>query len=487
MVLEEAWNLLPVKNNTTRRILEILSSNHGLILLRAPAGSGKTLTSLSYAIASAINGKRMALFFRTISQVDYALKTISSILRDELQAKEKLRIAVVVGKVQYCIKPPRDRAPFPRWCEYSNCELRKVKHGKFSFPDMSSSIRHIKNLCESMRVCPYYLSLMEAPKANLILATQAFFINDNLFDKLGKVDDAIVDEAHGLLFLHFEIDHETYNRGRSLLGKEIGKLSVDDAAVLSVYEDYVRSEGEEVVLKDKRIKILPPIRLVRKRLEKLRKLIMISATIYPTGLFKLIFAKDIDARIEVIPGLIRSTEKRKILGIAIRGLSSKHEQRTQRTYDMYARAIRYLINKYGKPALILTPGYEFGKEIAKRLGVKVVRDPSEVRGDVVISVLRGRMSEGIDVELGEPVKLLVIAGLPYMPRTPEFIAIAKVYSRAYGVNFYELARALEEADMVNAVIQALGRIGRRKKGVGIILDERVKKKKLGISVKIDNI
>ena len=483
MVLEEAWNLLPVKNNTTRRILEILSSDDRLILLRAPAGSGKTLASLSYAIASAINGKRVALFFRTISQVDYALKTISSILRDELQAKEELRIAVVVGKVQYCIRPPQGRAPFPMWCSYSKCSLRNVKYGKFSFPDIPSSIRYIKNLCRSLHFCPYYFSLTEAPKASLILATQAFFINDNLFDKLGKVDDAIVDEAHGLLFLHFEINHETYNKGRSLSGTEIGKLSIDDAVALSVYEDYVRSEGEEVVLKDKRIKILPPIRLVRKRLEKLSKLIMISATIYPTGLFKLIFARDINARIEVIPGLIKSTRKRKIMGIAIRGLSSKHEQRVPKTYNTYARVIRYLINKYGKPALILAPGYEFAREIAKRLGVKVVKDPSEARDDVVISVLRGRMSEGIDVELGEPVKLLVIAGLPYMPRTPEFIAIAKIYSRAYGVNFYELARALEEADMVNAVVQALGRIGRRGKGIGIILDERIEEKKFGIFVK----
>jgi len=50
---------------------------------------------------------------------------------------------------------------------------------------------------------------------------------------------------------------------------------------------------------------------------------MISATIYPTNLFKLIFAKDVEAKIEVIPGLIKSTERRKILGIAIKGLSSK--------------------------------------------------------------------------------------------------------------------------------------------------------------------
>lgn len=85
----------------------------------------------------------------------------------------------------------------------------------------------------------------------------------------------------------------------------------------------MKSGGEEVVLKTKRLKILPPINLIRERLSKLKKLVMISATIYPTNLFKLIFAKDVEAKIEVIPGLIKSTERRKILGIAIKGLSSK--------------------------------------------------------------------------------------------------------------------------------------------------------------------
>ena len=75
---------------------------------------------------------------------------------------------------------------------------------------------------------------------------------------------------------------------------------------------------------------------------------------------------------------------------------------------------------------------------------------------------------------------MIIAGLPYRPRTPEFISIAKIYAREYRANFYNLARALEEADMVNAVIQALGRVGRERKGIGIILDERIDKKRLGI-------
>ena len=87
--------------------------------------------------------------------------------------------------------------------------------------------------------------------------------------------------------------------------------------------------------------------------------------------------------------IIRNTEKREIMGIAIRGLSSKHEQRTPKTYKTYTRIIRHLINKYGKPALILAPGYDFAKEIAKMLKVRVVKDPGEASSEVVVSVLRG--------------------------------------------------------------------------------------------------
>jgi len=94
------------------------------------------------------------------------------------------------------------------------------------------------------------------------------------------------------------------------------------------------------------------------------------------------------------------------------------------------------------------------------------------------------MSEGIDVELGAPIRLLIIARLPYTPRTTEFLAIARIYSKVYGIDFHAIAKALEESDMVNAIVQALGRVERRTKGVGIILDERIAGKKLGINVKV---
>ncbi len=478
----DPWDIVPIKNDTTKRILATLQSKEKLIMLRAPAGSGKTVTALAYALTQAMNGKRIAIFFRTVSQVNYALSILHDLIKKNEKSARRVRVIPTLGKVQYCIKPPREGQPFPRWCDYSKCDLRKMR-SRNRLPDSFSSINEFIKECKARNECPYYRALLEASKADIVIATQAFVVNDNLFEKLEDLNEAIIDEAHGLLFLTFEIDHDTYNRGKKLSSTSISKLTISDAISLSKYEDYIRSDGEEVIFSDKRIKILPPIRLIKKRIRKLEKLILMSATIYPTNLFKLVFAKDINARIEVVPGLVRSNEKREIIGIAAKGLTSRHKERTPQTYDRYARIIRLLIRKYGEPALILAPSYEFAKEIAERLGIKVIRDPAEWNGKVVVSVLRGRLSEGIDIDLDEPLRLLIIAGLPYRPRTKEFISIAKIYANEYGIDFYSLARALEESDMVNTLIQALGRIGRKEKGVGIILDERIKTKKIGITVR----
>jgi len=46
----------------------------------------------------------------------------------------------------------------------------------------------------------------------------------------------------------------------------------------------------------------------------------------------------------------------------------------------------------------------------------------------------------------------------------------------YGADLYNLARLLGESYMINAVIHALRRVGRKGRGVGIILDEGNSKK-----------
>lgn len=473
----DAWEILPIRNETTRKILSIMQSNDKLILLRAPAGSGKTITALAYAISEALSGKRVALFFRTISQVNYVLEALSTLFSEKLK---NLRILPVVGKAHLCIRKPEEVDMFPKWCSYSRCKLRKKDYSKAKLPNI---IRGLGDLIESGNnngFCPYYMVLSKIHQVEIIVGTQAFFIKNKLYKQLGKVNIVIVDEAHGLLQLYTEINNSTYNEGKRLRSIRRPYLTLGEIMKLSEYEDYANSEGIEVIFEDKRLKILPPIRLIEERLRKLEKLILMSATIYPTNLFKLIFAKNLDARIEVIPGIMKETEKRRIFGIVKEGLSSKRENRNRRTYDMYAKLIKQLISKYGKPALILVPSYEFGEEIAKRLELRVVKDPSEAENDVIISVLKGRFSEGIDPGKEKPVKLLIIAGLPYPPRTPEFLALAKTYAQVYNVGFYNLVRALEESDMINTIIQALGRIGRRTKGIGIIIDERIKKRKLGI-------
>ena len=479
MNIREVLKHFSIDENVATRILNALNSEKRLVMIRAPAGSGKTTIVLCRAVELAQQGVRTGVFFRTISQVDYALGLIRRILRI---SNVSVKVVPVVGKVRLCLNPPPDSDPFPKWCDYSKCPLRSRGKRVKEFPSVPESLEQLMNIGRSNGVCPYYLSLSEAEKADIVIATQAFFINDKLMEMLGKLDIAVVDEAHGLMHLITEISEEEYRRGRELSSMRLEDMSIEDAGILSRYEDYVDTDGDEVVLRGegKRLKVVPPIRLIRKRLESVKKIILVSATIYPTGLFGLLFARGIDAEIEVIPGLIRETEKRKILGVVVEDLSSKRELRTPRQYDRYAYVIRKLIERIGKPALILAPSYEFAQELSKRLGFPVCRDPREAKGDVVIGVLRGRFSEGIEVDLGAPLRLLVIAGLPYRPRSPEFLSMVKVYAREYGVDFYELARAIEESDMINALIQALGRVGRRERGVAVILDSRVRKKNLGV-------
>ena len=479
MSIERVFEEFPIDRMVGERILNVLKSKEKYILLRAPAGSGKTTLTLAYAIVAAQTGARTGIFFRTLSQVNSSLRTLRKLIR-VMNPPRIPKIVPIVGKIRTCINPPQNAEIFPLWCEYSKCPfMSKRRLRGIYLPNAPESLRQVMMIGRENDICPYYIMLNEALGADILLATQSFFINDKLFERLLPLNLAVVDEAHGLMHLYIEIDEEKYKKGAELAEIGLNKLSLDEARALSDYRDYVRTEGVEVVIEkeEKRIKIIPPIWLIRKRVNQVSKLILMSATIYPTGLFKLLFAKDIDVKIEVIPGLIQKSKKARIFGIIDDDLSSKRELRTPLLYNRYAVIIRRLILKIGTPTLILTPGYEFAQELAKRLGYPIVKDPKEVRGDIVISVLRGRLSEGIDIKFGKPLKLLIIAGLPYRPRTSEFVALIKVYSEIYGKDPLFLAYALEESDMLQALIQALGR-ARRSKGVSFIIDFRIAEKDL---------
>lgn len=475
-------DMIPWKTKEMEKIAKIFLTDKKLILLRAPAGIGKTSVAVAYLISMAIMGKRGAIFLRTRKEVEHTLAIIKRIISGK---KLDLLILPTPSKHDFCVVKPG--VPLIKyWCPASECD--RLKRRKYSdiekvlrsqvFSELNS---YVRLMAMGMR-CPYHICLELLKKADIIIGTHPYFIHEDLFERLGKLAIIVVDEAHNLVGITtFEGDAKNIEEGKIIaeeamekghaIHKYVVRLwrsgDIDRATILAEYDAYRTEKGVEVRMNGKIIKVYPPIELVKDRIENVSKIILMSSTLYPSKFYEKLFAEGINHRLEVIPGLFKSPKRRIV--IMDTELSTAVSMRSQEIYAGYASEIKRLHRKLGEKIIVFCPSYEVAKNIAKHLG-KEVKDKPE--GEIIITVYRGRIAEG--VELPEGYKVAIMAGLPFPKISAKDEKIIEVYSKIYRIDKQSIRQAFLMSSMVSALIQAAGRVGRREQGIVIIIDSRAK-------------
>jgi len=102
---------------------------------------------------------------------------------------------------------------------------------------------------------------------------------------------------------------------------------------------------------------------------------------------------------------------------------------------------------------------------------KLMKDIEKFRknGGVFLSVIGGRVSEGIDFP-SEQAEIVIIVGIPYPPPSARLLALQKYYDSKLGNGW----KYVVEAKAIRRMTQAIGRLIRSEsdKGMAVILDER---------------
>ncbi len=475
-------DLLPWKISSAMDIARGFSSPKNLVLIRAPAGSGKTSVAIAYLIYRAMLGDRGAIFLRTKREVEHALGIAKKILE---RLNVELLIVPTPSKEDFCVMGfSRDLIKY--WCPISECErLARRKYNdieKFLRKNIFGSLSSYVKLFASDRRCPYYVALSLLKKANIIIGTHSYFVKSDLFEKLGRLDIVVVDEAHALLIPKtYEGEIESIKEGEEIAkialeqGTTISRYVValgrnmdyESAKKLAEYDAYMGADGIDVLLGNKLIKIYVPKDLIRDRLSSVRRIILMSSTLYPSSFFRLIFTNNsLDHELVVIPGLMGGNRKIIVLDT---NLSLAYSMRTEETYRAYATLIQKIYMKHKTKILVFCPSREVARSIAKHLNVK----PTDRLGEeIVVTVFRGRIAEGIDAP---GYRIAIMAGLPF-PRIDMMTRkIIETYGNVYNVDKKALEEAFIISSTISALIQAMGRVGRREEGTIYIVDKRAKK------------
>ncbi len=475
--------LIPWKTREMEILARAFLSHKKLILIRAPAGMGKTSVAAAYLVSKAIIGARGAIFLRTRSEVEHTLKILGNIIE---RMDSDLLVVPTPSKQDFCVVRPG--VPLIKyWCPASDCDrmrrrqysdVEQLLRGKV-YTDFDSYLR----IMSTGRRCPYQICQELLGRADIIVGTHPYFIHPDLFKRMGKLDLVLIDEAHNLIGITtYEGDQRCVEEGKIVAeealenGYPIHKYVVrlwrsgdtERAKVLAEYDAYKNEPGIDVRIDGKILRILPPIRLIRERLEEVDKIILMSSTLYPSSFFQKIFADKIDHEIVIIPGLLKSP-KRKII-VMDTELTTARYRRNEETFRRYALEISRIYRKLKTKIIVFCPSYEVAEGIAKHLNIKVTNEP---RGEIVITVFRGRISEGVDIP--DEYRVAIMAGLPYPRLTKKDEKIIEIYSREYGIDKRSLRHAMVTSSMISALIQAAGRVGRKNQGLVIILDARGKK------------
>ena len=178
-------------------------------------------------------------------------------------------------------------------------------------------------------------------------------------------------------------------------------------------------------------------------------------------------------------------ENRKIL--YVEGITTKYYM-GEKMVEKIKKYIEEICNLFHKNTLILFPSYEImGRfvnkmDIKRELYIEMRKDRQEdimekirkfkERGGVFLSVMGGRLSEGMDFP-SEELEIVIIVGIPYPPPSARQYALQQYYNKKFGNGW----KYTMEAQAIRKIKQAIGRLirGENDRGIAIILDERAKR------------
>ncbi len=206
-----------------------------------------------------------------------------------------------------------------------------------------------------------------------------------------------------------------------------------------------------------------------------------SASLYPIKLFEEIFStSQYRPQSIIVSGMLESDEKRLFLALDI-GLSTSFRKRKTEVLEEYAKLILFLSKKLKESILAFTPSKEYAKALKGFLQEATIINGAEkntygeadCKESIFISYMRGALAEGVELDLGgcSP-RVLIIVGLPYPKIDEKTHLVLSSLSKAYGLEDTEFYEAYLYSSMISALVQASGRVGRREKGVVVIVDNR---------------
>jgi len=164
------------------------------------------------------------------------------------------------------------------------------------------------------------------------------------------------------------------------------------------------------------------------------------------------------------------------IALVLPKITTKLALRDRKLYMAIAKLVEYIARTMPeKLTVVFAVSREFAENIARLLNKEVVSDPNqikELRDNIIITYARGKLSEGIDMVAGKNPDIVVAVGLPYPAVDEKFLKITGKVAEIIGVDKKQFVRDYMNSEMLGALIQLLGRAGRRGKGACIIIDER---------------
>ena len=119
-------DLIPWKTPEMEKLAKIFVSPKKLVLVRAPAGVGKTSVAIAYLFWNALMGRRGAIFLRTRREVEHALNIARSIGE---RVSVDLLVIPTPSKRELCVMRPGKDIPIRFLCPAIDCErLRRRKY-----------------------------------------------------------------------------------------------------------------------------------------------------------------------------------------------------------------------------------------------------------------------------------------------------------------------------------------------------------------------
>lgn len=479
--------IIPWITENMKKLEKYFLVSKKLVLLRAPAGIGKTSVAIAYMIHNMLMGKRCALFLRTRKEIEHAFGIAKGILE---KIEHDLLILPTPSKKELCIMHAGGDIPLRFLCPVIDCvrmrkrdvkDIEKVLRGKV----LEYTEEYLRLLSSGGR-CPYILLKELLGKADMIFGVHEYFSDDELFSLLGKLDIIIVDEAHSFILTYKEFSESYIRKGEVLVedfyskgGRNVGKLIValwregkyEDSRAVSHYYQYVKTQGVEIKIDGMIIKAEPPIEIIKKRIRDCEKMIIMSSTLYPSKFFEVLFSKGLEHEMIVVPGLIRNPNR--VIKIVDTDVSMAYKERTEHTLMKYAEIILGIARRVKGNVIVFAPNYEIAEKLSRIIKAPVIRDRIQEE-KIVITAFRSKISEGVD--LPPSFKAVIIAGLPYPKITRKEIRILDAYRKKYGIDVDILRKAYIESSMISALVQAMGRVGRRgEKGLVFIIDRRAKR------------